>query len=25
MGRRDLAEKVVAGMDVESFRGEFDF
>ncbi|KAJ8061565.1 hypothetical protein OCU04_009377 [Sclerotinia nivalis] len=25
MGRRDLAERVVAGMDVESFRGEFDF
>jgi peroxin-5 len=25
MGRRDLAEKVVAGMDVEAFRGEFDF
>ncbi|PQE04339.1 Peroxisomal targeting signal receptor protein [Rutstroemia sp. NJR-2017a BBW] len=25
MGRRDLAERVVAGMDVEAFRGEFDF
>ncbi|KAI9835802.1 MAG: Peroxisomal membrane signal receptor PTS1 [Thelocarpon superellum] len=25
MGRRDLAEKVVPGMDVESFRGEFEF
>lgn len=25
MGRRDLAERVVAGMDVESFRGDFDF
>lgn len=25
MGRRDLAERVVAGMDVEGFRGEFDF
>jgi len=25
MGRRDLAEKVVSGMDVEGFRGEFDF
>lgn len=25
MGRRDLAERVVAEMDVESFRGEFDF
>ena len=25
MGRRDLAEKVEVGMDVESFRGEFDF
>ena len=25
MGRRDLAEKVVAGMDVETFKGEFDF
>ncbi|KAI9650987.1 Peroxisomal membrane signal receptor PTS1 [Ciborinia camelliae] len=25
MGRRDLSERVVAGMDVESFRGEFDF
>jgi peroxin-5 len=25
MGRRDFAERVVAGMDVESFRGEFDF
>lgn len=25
MGRRDLAEKVVPGMDVEQFRGQFDF
>ncbi|KAI4209956.1 MAG: hypothetical protein LQ351_007182 [Letrouitia transgressa] len=25
MGRRDLAEKVGAGMDVEQFRSEFDF
>jgi peroxin-5 len=25
MGRRDLSDRVVAGMDVESFRGEFDF
>lgn len=25
MGRRDLAEKVGAGMDVEAFRSEFDF
>ncbi|KAJ5042117.1 uncharacterized protein L3040_004675 [Drepanopeziza brunnea f. sp. 'multigermtubi'] len=25
MGRRDLAERVVVGMDVESFRGEFEF
>lgn len=25
MGRRDLADRVVSGMDVESFRGEFDF
>ena len=25
MGRRDLAERVEVGMDVESFRGEFDF
>ncbi|GAB1311356.1 Peroxisomal membrane signal receptor PTS1 [Madurella fahalii] len=25
MGRRDLAEKVVAGMDPDIFRGEFDF
>jgi len=25
MGRRDLAERVVAGMDVETFRGDFDF
>ena len=25
MGRRDLAEKVVSGMDVETFRGDFDF
>ncbi|EHK98808.1 putative Peroxisomal targeting signal receptor [Glarea lozoyensis 74030] len=25
MGRRDLAEKVVVGMDVEGFRGDFDF
>lgn len=25
MGRRDLSERVVAGMDVESFRGDFDF
>jgi peroxin-5 len=25
MGRRDLAERVVAGMDVEAFRGEFEF
>lgn len=25
MGRRDLAEKVEVGMDVEQFRGEFDF
>ncbi|KAL9576687.1 MAG: hypothetical protein Q9212_006894 [Teloschistes hypoglaucus] len=25
MGRRDLAEKVQVGMDVEAFRGEFDF
>lgn len=25
MGRRDLAEKVVVGMDVEGFRGDFEF
>lgn len=25
MGRRDLAERVVSGMDVDSFRGDFDF
>ena len=25
MGRRDLSEMVVPGMDVEAFRGEFDF
>lgn len=25
LGRRDLAEKVEVGMDVEAFRGEFDF
>ncbi|CZR54253.1 related to peroxisomal targeting signal receptor [Phialocephala subalpina] len=25
MGRRDLAERVVVGMDVEGFRGDFDF
>lgn len=25
MGRRDLAERVVVGMDVESFRGDFEF
>ncbi|KAL8736529.1 MAG: hypothetical protein Q9181_002400 [Wetmoreana brouardii] len=25
MGRRDLAEKVQVGMDVEGFRGEFEF
>lgn len=25
MNRRDLAERVVTGMDVDSFRGEFDF
>jgi len=25
MGRRDLAEKVIPGVDPESFRGEFDF
>ena len=25
MGRRDLAERVEVGMDVEAFRGEFDF
>lgn len=25
MGRRDLAERVVAGMDPEAFRGEFEF
>ena len=25
MGRRDLMEKVEGGMDVEQFRGEFDF
>lgn len=25
MGRRDLADRVVSGMDVESFRGDFDF
>lgn len=25
MGRRDLAEKVQMGVDVEAFRGEFDF
>ncbi|KAK4152250.1 hypothetical protein C8A00DRAFT_44647 [Chaetomidium leptoderma] len=25
MGRRDLAEKVVAGVDPDVFRGEFDF
>ena len=25
MGRRDLAEKVVSGVNVDTFRGEFDF
>jgi peroxin-5 len=25
MGRRDLAERVKVGMDVEAFRGDFDF
>lgn len=25
MGRRDLSEKVEVGMDIEQFRGEFDF
>ena len=25
MGRKDLVERVGRGMDVESFRGEFDF
>ena len=25
MGRRDLTDKVVFGMDIEQFRGEFDF
>jgi len=25
MGRKDLAEKVEVGMDIEQFRGEFDF
>ncbi|KAL2070895.1 hypothetical protein VTL71DRAFT_13921 [Oculimacula yallundae] len=25
MGRRDLAERVTVGMDVEAFRGDFDF
>lgn len=25
MGRRDLVERVVPGMDIEGFRGEFDF
>jgi peroxin-5 len=25
MGRRDLAERITVGMDVESFRGDFDF
>lgn len=25
MNRRDLAERVVSGMDVDSFRGDFDF
>jgi peroxin-5 len=25
MGRRDLAERVVVGMDIEGFRGDFDF
>lgn len=25
MGRRDLMEKVVEGMDIEQFKGEFDF
>jgi peroxin-5 len=25
MGRRDLVERVVSGMDVDSFRGEFEF
>jgi len=25
MGRRDLSERVVVGMDVQSFRGDFDF
>lgn len=25
LGRRDLAEKVEVGMDVDAFRGEFDF
>ena len=25
MGRRDLAERVVVGMDVEGFRGDFEF
>ena len=25
MGRRDLAEKVIVGVDPDVFRGEFDF
>ena len=25
MGRRELSEKVISGMDIEQFRGEFDF
>ncbi|KAG4216605.1 hypothetical protein PC116_g34914 [Phytophthora cactorum] len=25
MGRRDLAEKVIPGVDPEAFRGEIDF
>jgi peroxin-5 len=25
MNRRDLAERVVVGMDIEGFRGDFDF
>ena len=25
MGRKDLADRVGRGMDVDSFRGEFDF
>jgi peroxin-5 len=25
MGRRDLADMVVVGMDVEGFKGDFDF